>query len=225
MTLDVSMLHTQWLPSPASGGWRTTEFFFRYLNIFFLRQLSTGVMDITGGTVLGDDAIFYFMHFFSGMLFILSLPSPTEIHDHFNALILLLDPYTSNNSESKELTFDSVVGASHTQCHLMSSQLPWPRYYLSSLICKSRNKTRGLGQMGVLPEVTELVNGRGGDQNPKPDFPASHPPWPSLGQAAVCLLLLISPAAKPSTPAHPPRLGCWGKSVPCIQEKPHKLIK
>lgn len=67
------------------------------------QAILTCLMEIIGGTVLGDDAVFYFMHFFLEC----SLehdPHLLKLKTIFTALILLQDPYTCNNGEEQRAT-------------------------------------------------------------------------------------------------------------------------
>lgn len=80
-------------------------------------------MDITGGTVLGDDVLFYFMHVFSlecsSSCYLHLLKSMTVFNYFFNFQLLSYHwtPYTSHNTESEQRTLDLVVDTSHTQSH------------------------------------------------------------------------------------------------------------
>lgn len=118
--LDASVSHTQWLPcpaQPAEGDGPLNSFF--GTRIYFSSGNSQLVSRTSRGTVLGDDALFYFMHVSPGTLSTL-LPSPTEIHDKFQLLCNRWTPYTSHNCESEQRTLDWAVDTSHTQSHLMS---------------------------------------------------------------------------------------------------------
>lgn len=201
-------------PAPRAEGAGPLNAFFG-TRIHFSSADAPLVSRTPHGAVLGDDALLSRARFFPAMLFIL-LSSPAEIHDNCQTLPLPLDPDTSHNSESEQHTLDLAVDTSHTPSHFMSrnSHGILVTYHLSS--ADHETTLRGLGQMGALPKVTQLIRGTGGAQNPKPDFLSWAPRGPtSSAPSAVSLRPRSSrPSTGPAAKAHPRRLRLWGNSVP-----------